>query len=694
MFAKKTVGSYCKVSGLLLVLLFLYAAVMSAKADFIIQAMQTTPVFIEGSVGAELQTLNYDPSGVGGTSPSGSNAYILSGGTQYGFTLHNFLLPAIPDGTYTVNFGYATYNMAAWSGGYDIQLKATTDAIDAGRVVLVGNTTSELNCQRDDLGWATETLVGSDNFLANMSGTAYSYIIINNMQPGDMFLYLRDNDASSYSKICFDTLEFADGGGVEPDDIRTALWEGEFTTRDDFDIGVYYYGKGSPNENFDSDYGLMDMARNGGTSIIVDSAYNRGSQFWAAAKHWGLKGLATYGILNEAPKTETEMTDWILSNKNFWANLSWNGEVVGDNVIGYMIADEVECGGGMGAADQDFLRMYCDLFEVLDTSRSTYINHCYQTGWYDLHEGQATTSLYSYGADDAQQITSCVATAQGLGLDSFGVVRQCDGHGYDEIYTQMVIAFQYGAKAFRVYTYVGGGNFQSLVDIDGNDNNYRMSAYGDAARDIRAYQGWPSVTLARKISPRNKPPLMDRRKYPAGNITVVAEPTPGSEPIQKILFGKSTNGGATWESVEDLSYPYETTFLLNVGETVILRARAVDTSGQGSIWASNMIYVVEPSQLQCGDYESALIRGDINNDCMVDMADLVEFLDLWLQCDDPADPTCGTHAPLSWFCGRPGTDYPGMTGDVDQDCDVDFFDLSVLTNSWLECDDPQPENCL
>ena len=62
--------------------------------------------------------------------------------------------------------------------------------------------------------------------------------------------------------------------------------------------------------------------------------------------------------------------------------------------------------------------------------------------------------------------------------------------------------------------------------------------------------------------------------------------------------------------VEDLSFPYETTYSLNIGETAILRARSVDTSSQGSIWAANMIYVVDPSQLQCGDYESALMKGD------------------------------------------------------------------------------------
>jgi hypothetical protein len=674
--------------------ILLLTLTVPAQADFIVQAAQTTPVYLTGSAGANLQVLNIDPSGVGGATPSGSNAYILSGGSQYGFTAHDFLLPAIPDGTYTVKFGYSTGNMVAWAGGYEIQIKATTDAINSGRVTLAGSASSVLSCNRDNLGWASETLVGSSNFIANMTGTPYGFIVINNMLPGDLILYLKDNDAASYSKIAFDTLEFIDGTGVEPDDIRTSLWQGQFTPFANFDIGVFYYGSGSPSENIDWDYGLMDVARNGGTSIVVDSSYNRGAQFWAAAKHWDLTGIATYGILNEAPLTEIEMTNWIVSNKAYWATLSWNGEVVGDNVIGYMIADEVECGNGMVQANQDFIRMYCDLFSSLDTSRSTYVNHCYETGWYDLHEEQATTSLYAYGADDDAYIATTVATAQSLGFDNCSIVRQCDGHGYDQIYTQMVIAFQYGAKAFYAYTYVGGGDFQSLVDGNGHDNNYRMSAYRDASQDIRDYQGWPSVTLARKISPSKTPALMDRRNYPAGNITLIAQPTPGSAPVQKIIFGKSTNGGGTWQTVEDLSFPYETTYSLNTGETVILRARAVDINGQGSVWAANMIYVVDASQLLCGDYESALMAGDLNMDCEVDLTDWSEFMSFWLQCDDPINPACGTQAPVSWYCSRPGTGYPGITADLNNDCYVDSADLSLLTADWLECDDPQPTNCL
>jgi hypothetical protein len=84
----------------------------------------------------------------------------------------------------------------------------------------------------------------------------------------------------------------------------------------------------------------------------------------------------------------------------------------------------------------------------------------------------------------------------------------------------------------------------------------------------------------------------------------------------------------------------------------------------------------------------------MNQDCKVDVNDFNEIVNLWLQCDDPSKPTCNTPAPLSWFCGRPGTDYPGMLGDIDNDCDVDLIDFSLFQKTWHECDDPQPENCL
>lgn len=39
-------------------------------------------------------------------------------------------------------------------------------------------------------------------------------------------------------------------------------------------------------------------------------------------------------------------------------------------------------------------------------------------------------------------------------------------------------------------------------------------------------------------------------------------------------------------------------------------------------------------------------------------------------------------------CGDENHPYP--TGDLNQDCNVDFSDLAILLNHWLECNDPNP----
>jgi hypothetical protein len=35
----------------------------------------------------------------------------------------------------------------------------------------------------------------------------------------------------------------------------------------------------------------------------------------------------------------------------------------------------------------------------------------------------------------------------------------------------------------------------------------------------------------------------------------------------------------------------------------------------------------------------------------------------------------------------------GLAGDIEPDCVVDANDLSVIADSWLECNDPDPTNC-
>ena len=93
-----------------LVLLAVLALSVPVMADYTVQAEDTNAVKLDGSAGATLQQIDFDPSGHGGTTPSGLNAYFCSAGTQYGWTEHTFDLPVIPDGNYTAQMTYTINN--------------------------------------------------------------------------------------------------------------------------------------------------------------------------------------------------------------------------------------------------------------------------------------------------------------------------------------------------------------------------------------------------------------------------------------------------------------------------------------------------------------------------------------------------------------------------------------------------------
>ena len=64
-----------------------------------------------------------------------------------------------------------------------------------------------------------------------------------------------------------------------------------------FTLGAYYaMAQLEPKDNFSWDYAFMDMARAGCNRIIVSG--NCWANQWAAIKHWGMKGITSYGELN------------------------------------------------------------------------------------------------------------------------------------------------------------------------------------------------------------------------------------------------------------------------------------------------------------------------------------------------------------------------------------------------------------
>jgi len=72
-------------------------------------------------------------------------------------------------------------------------------------------------------------------------------------------------------------------------------------------------------------------------------------------------------------------------------------------------------------------------------------------------------------------------------------------------------------------------------------------------------------------------------------------------------------------------------------------------------------------------------RGDLNDDCNVDLLDLACFVNSWLLCNDPlCDPR------------YEGSPY-GLDADLDQNCFVDGTDFAIFSDSWQKrCDTPDP----
>jgi hypothetical protein len=502
----------------------------------------------------------------------------------------------------------------------------------------------------------------------------------------------------------------------------------------DYDIGVYYQyyepGDSSNLDNYGYDWALMDLARNGCMKLFV-SGNCLDSIFWATAKNWGMTGATCYNILNgfpgsNPPVNDDVITQDILAGKTAMDSLNYMGLSLKDVFVGMMLEDEVEC-ANLTTGQQNLLRRYCQLYAVNDPNRQAYINHCYPP-WYDLDEGHPTASTGCTIDYNHWRIQNDVNEAQRLGYPSFTAVAQFSriadwmnrncanvnyyGFGpctmaqlswlasrttYQDSYDEMMMPYLYGADGVMVWIYNMGANSSyycySMVDANGNDNDLKRQAYGDAARAIRASQDWPTVGLYRYVG-RRLPvmPLFDRRKYPAGAITL-ATTYSGTAPIQQIVYGMSTTGGASWTS-QTLAAGTNATFTLTAGTTVILRAQSVDTLGRKSIWAANMIYVVDPAQLQCGDYESALVPGDINKDCRVDFLDCAVLGQKWMLCDDPAQAQCGAwDIQHQFYCGQTGSGHPGMAADLNGDCVITTKDFAVIANNWLKCDQPIASNC-
>lgn len=450
---------------------------------------------------------------------------------------------------------------------------------------------------------------------------------------------------------------------------------------EEFNVGVYYYTQDISQDNFGFDFGLMELARNGCNRIVV--AGNTSGNFWATVKNWQMEGITAYDILNgvgDNPVIDTEVITGIIEAERRWADLMYYGsEYVGDAIIGKMVTDEPEA-YNRTEAQKNYIRAYCDIYRQVNPTRKTFINHA-NIPWYDLDEDEPTHSTGPTIEYNHTRISDVLAEAQRLGYANFTAVAQtakisvwmntnCGnllyyGFGpctqeqfdwlesrtvYQDVFDEIVTPFLYGANGVNIFLFnaynVSNWSYYSLVDPDGKDHNWRMTAFGDAVRYIRQEQGRPEVELFRRVTPLDLRAIHDFRKYPAGTMTIQANVTAGSVSVSRVVFGKSTDGGATWQTVQDNSFPFYTSYTLNAGETVILRAQAVDVEGHTSIYDAKWIEIVSQQDIRCGDYESATISSDLNKDCRVDINDYVLFSKNWLECDDPAGTNCFGPPPI------------------------------------------------
>ena len=154
-----------------------------------------------------------------------------------------------------------------------------------------------------------------------------------------------------------------------------------------------------------------------------------------------------------------------------------------------------------------------------------------------------------------------------------------------DAYEMLTTAYCCGAAGFHPYMY-NQHRAVSLVDRNGNGQYGIREGFSNAAHDIRRSHGWPDVTLR-----NNGSRFTDRGTYSSGEFKLTANAVSESGTISKVVFGKSTNGGSNWETIEDETAPYVARFSTNPGETVIFRAQSVDSDGKQSIYAANMIHI-------------------------------------------------------------------------------------------------------
>jgi hypothetical protein len=465
------------------------------------------------------------------------------------------------------------------------------------------------------------------------NGPVARSITVSGVGPGDFYVRLRDMSPGRNNSFAVESIELTPLGDPEKGpkvakktnvsvDPRCESTKLSVPVGEQFTIGVYYAMPWlEPKDNFSWDYAFMDMARSGCNFVVISG--NCWAEQWAAIKHWDMKGVTSYGQLNNYPGPgKWKPSDFVAGIKEQRERLKsfvWKGESVGDTCVGHIMTDEPEC-RGMPEDKQDYLRAWADVYHQHNPERNVYVNHC-DPKWYDLNEKHATCSAAPTIAVNSHRITDRIKAARAIGLRNFTVVallgRMSDWSGgrveqinywnlgratpevfewlasrshSQDAYEQMVTAYCFGALGFHPFMY-NQHRGASLVDEHGNGQYGIRKGFSDAAHDLRRTHGWPGVTMS-----NNGSRFSDRGTYSASEFTLTAQAVSDSGKIARVVFGKSTDGGSTWEANEDSTAPYSAKFSTKPGQTVIFRARAVATDGKTSIYSANMIHIENEPQ--------------------------------------------------------------------------------------------------
>ena len=95
----------------------------------------------------------------------------------------------------------------------------------------------------------------------------------------------------------------------------------------------------------------------------------------------------------------------------------------------------------------------------------------------------------------------------------------------------------------------------------------------------------------------------------------------------------------------------------------------------------------EPENCEGADFEPT--------DGVVDLFDFSDFAMQWLLCNDPEDPNCIRNWAIvvPSNCGEVQYADFGLLSDLNGDCYVNYEDLKIITDHWLDTDCTMPENC-